>query len=57
MAAAGHGAVANAGPGSLTTGYNTGILSGNQLVTTLQIPVNVAGNGIGILGWGSGASA
>jgi hypothetical protein len=52
------GATASGGnAGTLTTGYNAGILGGNQLVTSAQLPINISGNSVGILGWGSGASA
>jgi len=53
----GGGAVANAGScGDWTTGYNAGLLNGNQLSTTLQVPVNVSGNAIGILGFANASS-
>ncbi|MEV8516145.1 chaplin family protein, partial [Dactylosporangium sp. NPDC051484] len=35
------------------TGYNAGLLNGNQFNTTLQVPVNVCGNAIAILGFAS----
>src|SRR3954454_5599917 len=37
-------------------GQNTGLLSGNQVGAGLQAPVNVCGNGIGILGTAGGGS-
>src|SRR4051812_33816819 len=45
-----------------TTGYNAGLLNGNQFDTTLQVPVNVCGNSIAVLGFadascGGGAAA
>ncbi|WP_432982708.1 chaplin family protein [Dactylosporangium sp. CA-233914] len=40
-----------------TTGYNAGVLNGNQLDTTLQVPVNVSGNAISVLGFSSASSA
>src|SRR3954452_10946345 len=45
-----------------TTGYNAGLLNGNQFDTTLQVPVNVCGNSIAVLGFadancGGGATA
>ena len=36
-----------------TTGYNAGLLNGNQFDTTLQVPVNVCGNAIAVLGFSS----
>src|SRR3954453_3546588 len=43
-----------------TNGDNNGILNGTQLVTGVQVPVNVVGNSLGILGeansFGSGAN-
>ncbi|GAA3449198.1 chaplin family protein [Dactylosporangium matsuzakiense] len=38
---------------SHTTGYNAGLLNGNQLDTTLQLPINLCGNSIAILGFSS----
>ena len=53
----GGGSQANAGScGDWTTGYNAGLLNGNQLSTTLQVPVNVSGNAIGILGFANASS-
>jgi hypothetical protein len=53
----GGGATANAGScGDWTTGYNAGLLNGNQAKTTLQIPVNISGNAIGILGFANASS-
>src|SRR4051812_6505487 len=45
-----------------TTGYNAGLLNGNQFDITLQVPVNVCGNSIAVLGFadascGGGAAA
>ncbi len=45
-----------------TTGYNAGLLNGNQFDTTLQLPINVCGNSIAVLGFadascGGGAAA
>src|SRR5690349_11730666 len=34
-----------------TTGYNAGILNGNQLSNTIQLPINVCGNSIAVLGF------
>src|SRR4051794_25800944 len=31
-----------------TTGYNAGLLDGNQLDTKLQVPVDVSGNALGL---------
>jgi hypothetical protein len=42
--------------GMMSTGNNGGILGGNQALATVLAPINVSGNGIGILGWGSGAT-
>ncbi len=53
----GGGSMANAGScGDWTTGYNAGLLNGNQLNTTLQVPVNISGNAIGILGFANASS-
>jgi ChpA-C len=35
---------------------NDGILNGNQIQVPIQVPVNVCGNGIGVLGLGTGVS-
>src|SRR5690242_6678642 len=40
-----------------TTGQNAGIANGNQLWTTVQAPVNVAGNAVGVLGFANAASS
>jgi hypothetical protein len=40
-----------------TSGYNAGVLNGNQLDTTLQVPVNVSGNAVSVLGFSSASSA
>ncbi|WP_433054320.1 chaplin family protein [Dactylosporangium sp. CS-033363] len=40
-----------------TSGYNAGVANGNQLDTTLQVPVNVSGNAISVLGFSSASSA
>ncbi|MGI5246355.1 chaplin family protein [Dactylosporangium sp. CA-139066] len=40
-----------------TTGYNAGVANGNQLDTTLQVPVNVSGNAVSVLGFSSAQSA
>ncbi|MFF5231226.1 chaplin family protein [Dactylosporangium sp. NPDC000521] len=39
-----------------TTGYNAGVANGNQLDTTLQVPVNVSGNAVSVLGFSSASS-
>ena len=53
----GGGATAvNNNGGDRVTGYNAGILNGNQLDTTLQAPVNVAGNALSILGFSSASA-
>jgi hypothetical protein len=53
----GGGAMANAGScGDWTTGYNAGLLNGNQVSNTLQVPVNISGNAIGILGFANASS-
>ena len=36
-----------------TTGFNSGILNGNQLSTVVQAPVNVCGNSVAVLGFSS----
>jgi hypothetical protein len=50
---AGAGAWANANSGDWTTGFNAGVLNGNQSSTTIQMPVNVCGNAIAVLGFAS----
>jgi hypothetical protein len=59
-AQSGGGAVANTESAnsaeSWTTGYNAGLLNGNQLSNTVQVPVDVSGNAIGILGFASAQS-
>ncbi|MER7281711.1 chaplin family protein [Dactylosporangium sp. NPDC000244] len=40
-----------------TSGYNAGVANGNQLDTTLQVPVNVSGNAVSVLGFSSASSA
>ncbi|GAA0732199.1 chaplin [Dactylosporangium roseum] len=40
-----------------TTGYNAGLLNGNQLSTVVQLPINVSGNSIGILGFSQAQSS
>ncbi|WP_238009692.1 chaplin family protein [Dactylosporangium sp. AC04546] len=40
-----------------TTGYNVGLLNGNQFDTTLQVPINISGNSLGILGLSQAQSA
>jgi hypothetical protein len=48
----GAGAWANAnGGGNWTTGFNAGVLNGNQTSTTVQVPINVCGNAVAILGF------
>jgi hypothetical protein len=39
-----------AGSGSMTTGTNNGVASGNQIGTLLQAPINACGNSIAVLG-------
>jgi hypothetical protein len=54
----GGGATASAGScGDWTTGYNAGILTGNQIGDTIQIPVDISGNAISVLGLASASSA
>src|SRR5262249_62348847 len=36
-----------------TTGFNAGVLNGNQSSTTIQVPVNVCGNAIAVAGFAS----
>jgi hypothetical protein len=55
----GGGAGAGAGAGSCsdwTTGYNAGLLNGNQIKNTIQIPVDISGNAIAVLGFASASS-
>jgi hypothetical protein len=40
-----------------TTGYNAGALNGNQFDTTLQVPVNVSGNAVSLLGFSNASSS
>ncbi|GGM50661.1 chaplin family protein [Dactylosporangium sucinum] len=40
-----------------TTGYNAGLLNGNQFDTTLQVPINISGNSLSILGLSQAQSA
>jgi hypothetical protein len=48
------GAVANnAGGGDWTTGFNAGALTGNQVGSTVQAPVNVSDNAVALLGFAS----
>src|SRR6185312_2125294 len=49
----GAGAWANANGGNWTSGYNAGVLNGNQTSTTVQVPINVCGNAVAILGFAS----
>jgi hypothetical protein len=58
----GGGAQANAEAGSMTTGYNAGVASGNQVNTLVQVPVNICGNAVAVAGFadascGGGSSA
>jgi hypothetical protein len=41
----------NAGGGTMTTGTNSGVLTGNQASTVVQVPVNACGNAISVLGF------
>src|SRR4051794_15918793 len=34
-----------------TTGFNAGVLNGNQTSTTVQVPINVCGNAIAVAGF------
>lgn len=52
--AAGAGA-AQADTGDWVSAGNSGILNGNQIAIPIQIPINIVGNGIGILGIGTGS--
>jgi hypothetical protein len=47
----GAGAWANANGGNWTSGYNAGVLNGNQTSTTVQVPINVCGNAVAVLGF------
>jgi hypothetical protein len=46
------GATATGGTGDVTanSGFNSGILSGNQVNSLVQIPINVCGNAVGLFG-------
>ncbi|GIJ47197.1 hypothetical protein Val02_40830 [Virgisporangium aliadipatigenens] len=46
----------NGGGGNMTTGFNGGIANGNQVNSTIQVPVNVCGNSIAALGGFADAS-
>ena len=53
------GAMASNGGGNcggMTSAYNSGILNGNQLNTTVQVPIDISGNALGILGGASASS-
>lgn len=52
----GNGGSGGSGDGVTTSGDGS-VLSGNQLVGHLDIPVNIAGNAVGVLGGVAGASA
>ena len=39
-----------------TTGYNAGLLNGNQFDTTLQVPINISGNAISLFGFSQASS-
>src|SRR5262249_57732349 len=48
------GASANStGGGDWTTGYNAGVLNGNQASTTIQVPIDLCGNAIAVAGFSS----
>ncbi|GAA1752296.1 MULTISPECIES: DUF320 domain-containing protein [Streptomonospora] len=60
LTAAAAGAILASAPSAsadddIMTSGNGSILGGNQIVADLNVPVNVCGNGIGILGNGGGA--
>jgi sulfur relay (sulfurtransferase) complex TusBCD TusD component (DsrE family) len=38
------------------SGDNDGVLNGNQIAVPIQVPINVCGNGVGVLGAGIGVS-
>jgi hypothetical protein len=38
------------------SGDNDGILNGNQIYVPVQVPINICGNGVGVLGVGAGIS-
>ncbi|WP_426509052.1 chaplin family protein [Dactylosporangium sp. McL0621] len=40
-----------------TTGYNAGLLNGNQFDTTLQVPINISGNAVSVLGFSQAQSS
>ncbi len=52
----GYGSGGMCGNGSLSTANNIGVANGIQLQGNAQVPINFAGNGIGILGSGTGSS-
>jgi hypothetical protein len=57
----GSGALSNGGA-DMVTGYNAGILTGNQVSSVIQAPIDVSGNAVSVLGFanarsGGGAAA
>ena len=42
--------------GDMVTGYNAGLLNGNQLSSVVQLPVDISGNSIALLGFASSRS-
>ena len=51
--AGGGNAVANNAGGDMNSGWNAGILNGNQVQTTVQAPLNITNNAVGLLGFAS----
>jgi intracellular sulfur oxidation DsrE/DsrF family protein len=42
--------------GDMVTGYNAGLLNGNQLKSVVQVPVDISGNSIALLGFAQSRS-
>ncbi len=40
----------------MVTGYNAGLLNGNQLSSVVQMPIDISGNSIALLGFASSRS-
>jgi hypothetical protein len=51
----GSGALSNGGADQVT-GYNAGLVSGNQVSSVIQAPIDVSGNAIALFGFASAAS-
>ena len=48
-------AAASCGPDQVS-GFNSGILTGNQFSNVVQVPIDISGNAISILGFASARS-